>query len=124
MAETFKYTEMTAAQVIAEYAQGRRDFTWIELPEEDSFKNATLVGIIFDHSWLPGVDFRNSDLGGASVRYAHVKLCNFDGANLLNADFRRSGIDGATFRQTRIAGAKFAGATVYGAELKDSDLPK
>ncbi len=65
------------------------DFIGATLPDRMDFSYAKL-----DYAWLPSVNLRHADFGGASLRSAH-----FDRAQLHDADFRFSMLDETSFEE-------------------------
>jgi uncharacterized protein YjbI with pentapeptide repeats len=110
-----------AIDVVDRYERGERTFRELEFSEGASFKGQNLSGAIFERCWFMSVDFSNAVLRRTSFREAHLKCCDFTGADLTGADLRDSGIDGATFTNARLNDARVEGATAYGYVFKDGD---
>jgi uncharacterized protein YjbI with pentapeptide repeats len=115
----------TPAEILEQYAQGRRDFREIDISDvgtNSSFRGALLVGADFSHSFIVA-DFRGADLRESRFIEANVKTCVFDCADVRNADFRRAAIDAATFDGCNFDGAQFEGASCQGHTFAQGELP-
>jgi hypothetical protein len=83
--ETPNAETVTAANIVALYAAGRRDFKQADLSEAD----------------LSETDLSEADLSGADLRWADLRWANLRWANLLGANLR-----GANLREADLSGAK------------------
>jgi hypothetical protein len=83
--ETPNAETVTAANIVALYAAGRRDFKQADLSEAD----------------LSEADLSEADLSGADLRWADLRWANLRWANLLGANLR-----GANLREADLSGAK------------------
>ena len=66
---------MTPTELLNQYLNGQRDFTWAD---------------------LTGTDLTGTDLTGANLRWAHLTGANLTGANLTGADLTGTDLTGAT----------------------------
>ena len=82
--ETPNAETVTAANIVALYAAGRRDFKQADL------RGADLLG-----ANLRGADLRGADLREADLREANLREANLRGANLREADLRWANLRGA-----------------------------
>lgn len=93
-------TAPNAAQLIAAYAQGERNFQNLDLTGIDcqaqefnqaNFQGSNLSQANFRLTDLQGANFQNANLQGANLSMADLHSCNFCGANLTQANL--SGAD-------------------------------
>lgn len=91
---------LNAAQLIAAYAQGERDFQNLDLTGIDcqaqelnqaNFQGSNLRQANFRLTDLQGANFQNANLQGANLSMADIHSCNFCGADLTQANL--SGAD-------------------------------
>ena len=136
------YIQMNGPNFVNKLLGGERDFSKIQLPkgydlagyegfsdlqrylkEQDLRRNPVIIG---DSSlvrlqapglYLPYVQGRGADLGGADLRRADLR-----GADLWGADLRRAGLRGADLRRAGLGGADLGGAGLGGADLWGADL--
>ena len=52
-------------------------------------------------------DFTDADFSGTSLRAAHMKFCNFDGASFVGTEFIGTNLRGSTFRHANFIDAIF-----------------
>jgi serine/threonine protein kinase, bacterial len=90
-----------AADLLAAYAKGKRDF------------------ICHDLSLLA---LQKSDLSGANFHQSKLFKINLQGANLNNADFGRASLSQATLRNANLTRAYLSYADLAGADLRGADL--
>ena len=136
------YIQMNGPNFVNKLLGGERDFSKIQLPkgydlagyegfsdlqrylkEQDLRRNPVIIG---DSSlvrlqapglYLPYVQGRGADLGGADLRRADLR-----GADLWGADLRRAGLRGADLGGADLGGAGLWGADLGGADLWGADL--
>ncbi|MBD3881409.1 pentapeptide repeat-containing protein [Phormidium tenue FACHB-886] len=90
-----------AADLLASYAKGKRDFTCHDL--------SLLL-------------LQKTDLSGANFHQSKLFKINFQGANLSNADFGRASLSQAMLRNANLARAYLSHADLAGADLRGADL--
>lgn len=78
---------MTKDKLLADYAAGRRNFSWVDINGAD-LRYADLRGADLSGAGLRGADLRATDLRGATLRGADLRGANFSGADLRGADLR------------------------------------
>jgi len=136
------YIQMNGPNFVNKLLGGERDFSKIQLPkgydlagyegfsdlqrylkEQDLRRNPVIIG---DSSlvrlqapglYLPYVQGRGADLGGADLRRADLR-----GADLWGADLRRAGLRGADLGGADLGGVDLWGADLGGADLGGADL--
>ena len=87
---------LSAAQLLAAYARGERDFSL--------------------------ADLRGANLYGANLYGANLYGANLHGANLYGADLHGANLHGANLHRADLYGANLRGADLYGADLRGADL--
>ncbi len=100
---------MTKEELLAAYADGRRDFTGVDLSE------VALQGANLRDADLRGADLQHADLRGANLRFADLCNTNLSGANLRSADLRGAILSRADLRGAILSRAKLSGAALTGA---------
>jgi uncharacterized protein YjbI with pentapeptide repeats len=94
---------MTAQELLAAYAAGKRDFFRADLRGADlsnaNLSNANLSGANFSNANLSGANFSNANLNHADLRGADLSSANLSGANLSGAylheaEVTKAGTDG------------------------------
>ena len=108
---------MTAAELLAAYAAGKRDFCYADF-RYASFRNVLLFGdAIFRYA-----DFRNAIFRGVIFRNADFRNADFRSTDFRNAIFRNADFRGADFRNAIFHNADFRGADFRGTDLGSADL--
>ncbi|HEV2755511.1 MAG TPA: toll/interleukin-1 receptor domain-containing protein [Actinomycetota bacterium] len=138
--------DLTAEEVVAEYTNGRRDFSRLNLEglclsfdelDDVSFGYSSLVGAEFTGFRLRQVSFRDADCTGATIDVAFVDGANFLGASLAEArltdaivvggffadtECERASMRGVDFLRTTFDGAVLAGVDFDGATIGHSSF--
>ncbi|TYQ25883.1 hypothetical protein PseudUWO311_14405 [Pseudanabaena sp. UWO311] len=136
---TPKLIPITAATLQAKYAEGQRDFRYMQLTgnqgdriQGQDFSNINLSGsvlervdlrqIIFKNANLNGikivkVDLRGADLSNASLVDANLSFSNLTEANLTQANLLR-----ANLSQTKLVSALLPKAELMKSNLSEADL--
>jgi len=120
---------VTAANIVALYAAGRRDFQKANLRGANlrwaDLSGANLSGA--DLSWanlsganLRGANLHGADLGWASLSWADLSGANLSGANLRGANLHGANLSGANLRGANLGGADLGWASLSGAENIDA----
>ena len=99
--ETPNAETVTAANIVALYAAGRRDFKQAD---------------------LRGADLRWADLRWANLREADLRGADLRWANLLGADLREADLRGADLREADLREADLSWANLLGADLSWAKL--
>ncbi|NJN86368.1 MAG: protein kinase [Leptolyngbyaceae cyanobacterium SL_7_1] len=93
--------KMSADELLAAYAKGKRDFT--------------------SHD-LSGLNLLKTNLSGANFHQSKLHRSNCQSANLSNTDFGRASLSQANLRNTNLARAYMSHADLEGADLRGADL--
>ncbi|MEO0988315.1 MAG: serine/threonine-protein kinase [Cyanobacteria bacterium J06639_14] len=122
---------LTADQLKAAYAKGRRDFSMQTL-NSISLQKLDLAGSNFTQSKLQKANFQNADLNGSNFGRADLNKANLRGANLGRAycsnanfqgvDLRGANLNYATLSNANLRGANLCGADLTGARVTDEQL--
>ncbi|MBD2691054.1 pentapeptide repeat-containing protein [Anabaena catenula] len=122
---------MDAAELLALYKAGERDFNGLTL-ENLNLINFDLSGINLRDANLRNADLSGTDLSDANLSGANLSWINLSGADLSGANLRRtnlmdsdlSGADlsGADFTDADLKNANLSYAYLIGADLRNSDL--
>jgi uncharacterized protein YjbI with pentapeptide repeats len=136
---TPKLIPITAATLQAKYAEGQRDFRYVQLTgtqgdrlQGQDFSNINLSGsvlervdlrqVVFKNANLNGikivkVDLRGADLSNASLVDANLAFSNLTEANLSQANLLR-----ANLSQTKLVSALLSKAELMKSNLSEADL--
>jgi uncharacterized protein YjbI with pentapeptide repeats len=107
---------MTACELLAAYAAGKRDFSGAILIGAD-LRNADLYS-----ADLSDADLTGANLYGAKLGFANLSDADLSGADLFHADLRGAYLSAADLRDATLTGADLRGADLRGADLSDADL--
>lgn len=122
---------LTADELKASYAKGRRDFslqtlTAIVLPKvvlaDGNFMRANLQNANLQNANLSSANFRQADLSSASLRGANLGRAYFNEANLQRADLRGADASYASMANANIEGANLCGTDLTGAKVSKQQL--
>ena len=102
---------LQAAVLLAEYAEGRRNFQGIDVSGAD-LQETVLDGADFGQSDCSGVNLRGASLRGVSFAAATLVGANLHHANLIGADLSGADLSGATTWGTRLGGTRLSGSTL------------
>lgn len=104
---------MDAEQLLKRYADGRRDFSWVDL------RGVNLVG-----ARLSGINFYRADLTGATLEHADLQGANFLKANLTNTNLTAANLSGANLRRADLTGTILTAAILDAVRFSDVVLPQ
>ena len=112
------------ADLLRDYAQGRREFRNAELDvdPDNVLDGECLDGIDLSHSFVVA-SFRGASLRNTAFVNANVKTCDFTGADLYGADFRGALLCATTFVGAKMDGARFGGASIHSHVLAEDEQP-
>ena len=116
---------LTIAEVLRQYAAGRRDFRELGIgpdPSGATFNHAVLDGVDFSQCFIE-TDFEDASLRDAKFVHANVKTCSFNRADLTRCSFAEAAIDAASFDGSVLDGANFDGAHAYGYTYRAGERP-
>jgi len=107
--ETPNAETVTAANIVALYAAGRRDFKQSDLREAD-LRWANLREADLREADLSWAKLRGADLREADLRWANLLGAKLSGADLRWANLREADLREADLREAELRGAKLRGA--------------
>jgi uncharacterized protein YjbI with pentapeptide repeats len=144
-----KLTPITAATLQAKYAEGQRDFRYVQLTGTQGdrlqgqdfhninlsgsvleridlrqviFKNANLNGIQLIKVDLRGADLSNSSLVDANLAFSNLTEANLSQANLLRANLSQAKLGSALLLKTELMKTNLSEADLSSANLKGANL--
>lgn len=144
-----KLTPITAATLQAKYAEGQRDFRYVQLIgnlgdrlqgkdfrninlsgsvleridlRQVIFKNANLNGIQLVKVDLRGADLSNSSLVDANLAFSNLTEANLSQANLLRANLSQAKLISALFPKAELMKTNLSEADLSSANLKGANL--
>jgi len=112
---------VTAGNIVALYAAGRRDFQRAYLSGAD-LSGANLRGANLRWADLRGADLRGANLRDASLSWANLSVANLSVADLIGADLIGADLRDANLSRANLSGADLSGADLSGANLSKADL--
>lgn len=103
MSEAIPNSITDIAELLNQYAAGKRDFTSIELSAAD-LRTTNLKGADLSYAELSSADFSGANLRGVDLSYANLNEANLNGANLRGAiligtDLRHAKLETADLRE-------------------------
>ena len=146
---TPKLTPITAASLLAKYAEGQRDFRYIQLTGTQGdrlqgqdlsninlsnsvlervdlrqviFKNANLNRIKLVKVDLRGADFSNSSLIDANLAFSNLSEANLSQANLLRVNLSQSKLGSALLQKAELMKSNLSEADLNSANLNGANL--
>lgn len=109
-------TPMAVTTLLAEYADGRRQFHNLDL-RESNLANTKLMMVNLEESSLQRANLTSANLAGATLNHVDLSSANLTNANLIAADLVR-----ARLASANLSGAVFSGANLSGASLRKANL--
>jgi len=103
---------MDVEQLLHRYAEGQRDFSWVDL------RRADLRG-----ASLSDASFYRADLTGTLLDGANLRRVSFLKANLMKADLSNADLTGANLKRADLTGTIFTGAVLDAVTFSDITLP-
>ena len=131
---TPKLTPITAASLLAKYAEGQRDFRYIQLTgtQGDRLQGQDLSNINLSNSVLERVDlrqviFKNANLNRIKLVKVDLRGADFSNSSLIDANLAFSNLSEANLSQTNLlrvnlSQSKLGSALLQKAELMKSNL--
>jgi hypothetical protein len=123
--------QMTAAELLAAYADGERYFRSVEAPAGDFtdavlsdavFVGGNFAGATFDEATIESSYFVVTRLAGASFREALVDSNTFDNCDLTGSSLVGAVLDDSVLRRCDLSRADLSGASLQGARLEWVEL--
>jgi len=112
---------MSSGQILAEYTQGRRDFTAVICPDAQ-LSGLNLRGIILRHAYLHYADFSSSDLTDADLSNAVLTSIAFVKTTLRNANLSGSNCYWCTFKNAYFENTNLRNSNLLWTDLSGTDL--
>ncbi len=112
----------TIDEIVQRYAQGERNFSYIDVDDGADFSNLKLSGAIFDHSFISLANFKGAELKQVSFRNTNVKCNDFSNADLEGADFQGAPVEATCFAGANLKDARFTGAEYYGFTITEDQV--
>lgn len=111
-------TRVDRDQVLVEYREGRREFTYMDL-KGSSFRDAQLDRVDFTGSRLVNSNFTRANLGEAVLAGADLRGAMLNYTNLAGADLRDANLVGCHLQYAVLCDANLDGAKVtYRGEVR------
>jgi uncharacterized protein YjbI with pentapeptide repeats len=131
---TPKLTPITATTLQAKYAEGQRDFRYVQLTgtqgdriQGQDFSNINLSGSVLERIDLRQVIFKNANLNGIKIVKIDLRGADLSNSSLVDANLSFSNLTEANLSQanllrTNLSQSKLGSALLPKAELMKSDL--
>ncbi len=104
---------MDGKQLLKHYADGRRDFSWVDLR-----------GIDLTGACLPDINLYRADLSGAILQHADLRRACLLKTNLIRANLTAANLAGANLRRADLTGTVLIAAILDGVRFSDIALPQ
>jgi uncharacterized protein YjbI with pentapeptide repeats len=122
---------ITAANLIAQYGEGRRDFRYVRLTgtqgdrlQGQDFTNINLSGSVLERIDLRQIIFKNANLNGISIVKVDLRGANLSNASLIDADLSFSNLSEANLSQANLLRVNLFQAKLGSAMLQKAELMK
>jgi uncharacterized protein YjbI with pentapeptide repeats len=126
-----KLTPITAANLIAKYADGQRDFRYIQLTgaqgdrlQGQDFSNINLSGSVLERVDLRQVIFKNANLNGIKIVKVDLRSADLSNASLVDANLAFSNLTEANLSQANLLRVNLFQAKLGSALLPKAELMK
>ncbi|PZV14319.1 MAG: hypothetical protein DCF20_13040 [Pseudanabaena sp.] len=126
---TPKLTTITAANLQAKYAEGQRDFRYVQLTGSQSdllqgqdFSNINLSGSVLERVDLRQVVFKNANLNGVKIVKVDLRGADLSNVSLIDANLAFSNLSEANLSQANLLRANLFQAKLGSALLSKSEL--
>lgn len=126
-----KLTPISAASLIAKYAEGQRDFQKVQLIgapgdrlQGKDFQNINLSGSVLEGVDLRQVIFKNANLNGIKILRIDLRGADLSNANLMDADLAFSNLAEANLSQANLLRASLFQSKLGAAILQKAELMK
>jgi hypothetical protein len=122
---------MTGADVLAEYADGERTFSDLEIVAAEftgahlidvRFHRCTFVEAVFDRAWLADSTFIDCGLADASLARANLDGAKITLCDLAGARLRYAGLTGVAIFMSDLGHADLTGGILDSARFTDSQI--
>jgi len=126
-----KLTPITATTLQAKYAEGQRDFRYIQLTgtqgdrlQGQDFSNINLSGSVIERVDLRQVIFRNANLNGIKIVKVDLRGADLSNSSLVDANLAFSNLTEANLSQSNLLRANLFQAKLGSALLQKAELMK
>ncbi|MEA5487124.1 MULTISPECIES: pentapeptide repeat-containing protein [Pseudanabaena] len=126
-----KLTPITATTLQAKYAEGQRDFRYVQLTgtqgdrlQGQDFSNINLSGSVLERVDLRQVIFRNANLNGIKIVKVDLRGADLSNSSLVDANLAFSNLTEANLSQANLLRANLFQAKLGSALLQKSELMK
>ena len=126
-----KLTPITATNLIAKYAEGQRDFRYVQLTgtqgdrlQGQDFSNINLSGSVLERVDLRQVIFRNANLNGIKIVKVDLRGADLSNSSLVDANLAFSNLTESSLSQANLLRANLFQANLGSALLQKAELMK
>jgi uncharacterized protein YjbI with pentapeptide repeats len=124
-----KLIPITAATLQAKYAEGQRDFRYVQLTgiqgdrlQGQDFSNINLSGSVLERVDLRQVIFKNANLNGAKIVKVDLRGADLSNASLVDANLAFSNLTEANLSQANLLRANLSQSKLVSALLPKAEL--
>ena len=128
---TPKLIPITAATLQAKYAEGQRDFRYVQLTgnqgdriQGQDFSNINLSGSVLERVDLRQVIFKNANLNGIKIVKVDLRGADLSNASLVDANLAFSNLTEANLSQANLLRANLSQSKLVSALLPKAELMK
>lgn len=122
-------TSITAETLMAKYAEGQRNFQFVQLTGNQSdrlqgqdFSNINLSGSVIERIDLRQVIFRNANLNGVRIVRVDLRGADLSNASLIEANLTASNLTDAKLEQSNLLRINLSQAKLGSANLQKTEL--
>ena len=126
-----KLIPITAANLLAKYAEGQRDFRYIQLTgaqgdrlQGQDLRNINLSGSVLERVDLRQVIFKNANLNGVKIVKVDLRGADLSNANLVDANLSLSNLSEANLAQANLLRVNLFQSKLGSAILQKAELMK
>ena len=126
-----KPVKISAEEILAAYAAGRKDFGMKDISMQDlqkaelsesKFHNSKLIRTNLQNANLSKNNFVNCDLRQAMLRNADANKSIFKSCNMEGIDLRGANLKDCSFKNVKLKGANFCGTNLKGTNLTQEQV--
>ncbi len=128
---TPKLTPITAVSLLTRYAEGQRDFRYIQLTgtqgdrlQGQDLRNINLSGSVLERVDLRQVIFKNANLNGIKLVKVDLRGVDLSNSSLIDANLAFSNLSEANLSQANLLRANLSQAKLGSAILQKAELMK
>ena len=128
---TPKLTPITAVSLLARYAEGQRDFRYIQLTgtqgdrlQGQDLRNINLSGSVLERVDLRQVIFKNANLNGIKLVKVDLRGADLSNSSLIDANLAFSNLSEANLSQANLLRANLSQAKLGSVILQKAELMK